>query len=82
MPGCIEHTGVVLQLLKDAKKEKGDMAILWLDLKNAYELIPHNLVEDALKRHHVPQQNHRVHSGLLRRLLNKNSIEEYQISMA
>ena len=28
MPGCIEHTGVVSQLLKDAKKDKGDMVVL------------------------------------------------------
>ena len=53
MPGCIEHMGVVLQLLKDAKKNKGDMNVLWLDLKNAYGSIPHNLVEEAFKRHHV-----------------------------
>ena len=26
MPGCIEHIGVVSQLLKDAKKDQGDMA--------------------------------------------------------
>ena len=32
------------------------MAILWLDLKNAYRSIPHSLVEEALKRHHVPNK--------------------------
>ena len=53
MPGCIEHMGVISQLLKDVKKDKGDMAILWLDLKNAYRLILHSLVEEALKHHHV-----------------------------
>ena len=30
------------------------MAALWLDLKNAYGLIPHCLLEGALKRHNVP----------------------------
>ena len=29
------------------------MAILWLDLRNAYRSIQHSLVEEALKRHHV-----------------------------
>ena len=53
MPGCIEHTGVVSQLLKDRKKDKGDMTVLWLDLKNAYGSISHSLVEEALKRHHA-----------------------------
>ena len=32
------------------------MAILWLDLKNAYRSIPHSLVEEALKCHHVPNK--------------------------
>ena len=56
MPACIEHTGVVSQLLKDTKNDKGDMAVLWLDLKNAYRSIPHSLVEEALKRYHVPNK--------------------------
>ena len=32
------------------------MAVLWLNLKNAYGSIPHSLVEEALKRHHVPNK--------------------------
>ena len=54
MPGCIEHTGVVSQLIREAKENKGNLAVLWLDLANAYGSIPHKLVEEALRRHHVP----------------------------
>ena len=32
------------------------MTVLWLDLKNTYESIPHSLVEETLKRHHVPNK--------------------------
>ena len=32
----------------------GDLVVLWLDLMNAYGSIPHKLVEEALKRYHVP----------------------------
>ncbi|KAI4879743.1 hypothetical protein NFI96_004950, partial [Prochilodus magdalenae] len=39
-PGCIEHTGVVTQLIREAREEKGDLAVLWLDLANAYGLTP------------------------------------------
>ena len=53
-PGCLEHTGVVTQILREAREGKGDLAVLWLDLANAYGSIPHKLVEEALKRHHVP----------------------------
>lgn len=54
VPGCLEHTGVVTQLIREARESKGDLATLWLDLTNAYGSIPHKLVETALTRHHVP----------------------------
>ena len=56
MPGCREYMSVVSKLLKNAKKDKGDMAVLLLDLKNAYGSILHSLGEEALKRHHVPNK--------------------------
>lgn len=30
VPGCLEHSGVVAQLLKEAHEGKGDLAVLWL----------------------------------------------------
>ncbi|XP_029943214.1 uncharacterized protein LOC115385372 [Salarias fasciatus] len=54
VPGCLEHTGVVSQLIREARESRGDLATLWLDLTNAYGSIPHKLVETALTRHHVP----------------------------
>ncbi|XP_061747756.1 uncharacterized protein LOC133545995, partial [Nerophis ophidion] len=54
--GCLEHTGVVTQLIREARKNKGDLAVLWLDLENAYGSIPHKLVEEALNRHHIPKK--------------------------
>ena len=38
----------------DPERGKGDLTVLWLDLANAYGSMPHKLVEEALKRHHVP----------------------------
>ncbi|XP_061878077.1 uncharacterized protein LOC133630482 [Entelurus aequoreus] len=54
--GCLEHTGVVTQLIREARENKGDLAVLWLDLANAYGSIPHKLVEEALNRHHIPKK--------------------------
>ena len=54
MTGCLEHTGVLTQLLREAKECKGDLTVLWLNLANAYGSMPHKLVEESLKRHHVP----------------------------
>ena len=53
-PGFLKHTGVVTQILREAREGRGDLAVLWLDLAIAYGSIPYKLVEEALKRHHVP----------------------------
>lgn len=54
VPGCLEHTGVVTQLIREAREGNGDLAVLWLDLANAYGSIPHKLVEAALDHYHIP----------------------------
>ncbi|XP_053183947.1 LOW QUALITY PROTEIN: uncharacterized protein LOC128367182 [Scomber japonicus] len=54
VPGCLEHTGVVTQLIREAREGKGDLAVLWLDLANAYGSIPHKLVETTLDHHQIP----------------------------
>ncbi|TWW59294.1 hypothetical protein D4764_06G0008240, partial [Takifugu flavidus] len=56
VPGCLEHNGVVTQLIREAHESKGELAVLWLDLTNAYGSIPHKLVELALHLHHVPSK--------------------------
>lgn len=47
---------MVIQLLREAKEGKGDLVVLWLDLVNAYGSIPHKLVEETPRRHHVPNK--------------------------
>lgn len=43
MPGCVEHTGIVTQLIREARENRGDLLVIWLDLANA----PHKLVTTA-----------------------------------
>ena len=52
--GCIEHTGVLTQIIREAKESKGEIAIIWLYLANAYGTVPHKIVELTLERYHVP----------------------------
>lgn len=53
--GCLEHTGVLSQLIQEAKEKKGNfLTVVWLDLANAYRSIPHNLVQVALDHYHIP----------------------------
>ena len=37
--GCIEHNAVVTQLVSEAKQQKGDLTIIWLDLLTYYHSI-------------------------------------------
>ncbi|KAJ3582705.1 hypothetical protein NHX12_000329 [Muraenolepis orangiensis] len=56
MPGCLEHTGVVTQLIREARENKGNLSVLSLDLENAFGSIPHKLVQFTLTKHHVPSR--------------------------
>ena len=54
MAGVWEHTAMVWEGLKDARKRRKSMVVLWLDLANAYGSVPHKLIEFALRRYGVP----------------------------
>jgi hypothetical protein len=54
--GCVEHTSALTQIIQEAKENKGDLAVLWLDLANAYGSIPHKLVQLTLQRYHIPSK--------------------------
>ncbi len=45
---------MVTQLIREARENKGNLSVLWLDLANAYGSIPHKLVELTLTKHHIP----------------------------
>ena len=53
--GCLEHTAILSQLIREAKAGKKNLVITWLDVANAYGSIPHNLIQTALQRAHVPE---------------------------
>ncbi|KAK3509681.1 hypothetical protein QTP70_008422 [Hemibagrus guttatus] len=53
--GCLEHTSIITKIIKDLKKNHGDLAVLWLDLTNAYGTMPHRLVDLTMKTYHVPE---------------------------
>ena len=54
--GCIEHTAILSQLIREAKAEKKGLVVVWLDIANAYGSIPHSLIQLALRRAHVPEE--------------------------
>jgi hypothetical protein len=78
--GCLEHTSIISQLLREAKEEKGDVAIIWLDLANAYGSVPHMLVEDTLGRYHVPDKIRKILQQYYKGLKFRFSVGQYTTS--
>ena len=56
MSGCLEHTAVISQLIREAKEKKGDLVVTWLDIANAYGSLPHGVIMTALQRANVPEE--------------------------
>ena len=54
--GCLEHTALLSQLIQEAKTEKKNLVITWLDISNAYGSIPHKLIIKALESAHVSKE--------------------------
>ena len=52
----MEHSAILSQLIREAKAEKKDLVVTWLDIANAYGSIPHSLILLALRRAHVPEE--------------------------
>lgn len=53
-PECVEHSAVIWEQIQRAKREKGDLHVVWLDLANAYGSVPHQLIEYALDFFYIP----------------------------
>nr|XP_055041026.1 uncharacterized protein LOC129428141 [Misgurnus anguillicaudatus] len=64
--GCLEHTGVLSQLIQEAKEKKGSLTVVWLDFANAYGSIPHNLIQVALDYYHIPHNIKGIITNYLR----------------
>ena len=56
IPGCWEHLSMVWHALKEERARKSNLAVIWLDIANAYGSIPHKLIVFALHRYGVSPQ--------------------------
>ena len=52
IPGYSEHLWMAWHALKEARAQKSNLAVLWLDNANAYGSIPHKVIVFALHRYH------------------------------
>ena len=54
IPGCVEHAFTIWEEIQDAKREKEDLNVVWLDLANAYGSVPHELLMKAMDFFFIP----------------------------
>ena len=47
--GCIEHSTLIFEALKEAKEEYRSICLALLDFANAYGSIRHNLIHFAME---------------------------------
>ena len=52
--GCIEHNQMLWEALKAAFQQRLSICVTWLDLRNAYGSVRHNLIQFALQYYHFP----------------------------
>ena len=53
--GCIEHNLAMEEVIKDAKKQKRTAHITFFDLEDAFGSVPHNLIEESLRKNFLPE---------------------------
>ena len=80
--GCLEHTALLSQLIREAKSEKKNLVVTWLDIANAYGSIPHDVIQKALLKAHVPENTRHLiesyYSDVKIRFTTKNFTTEWQ----
>jgi hypothetical protein len=54
--GCVEHSFMLFEAMKEAKEEQRQIVVSWIDLANAYGSVRHNLVQFAMDWYHVPKR--------------------------
>ena len=53
-PGSLVHTDLVISAFKNTKQYHRSICCAWLDFKNAYGNVMHNLIQFSLRRYHIP----------------------------
>ena len=66
--GCIEHTSLISEVLRDARSHQRSICVSWLDMRNAFNSVRHSLIQFAL-RHYGPVISSNSCLGTMRALL-------------
>ena len=53
--GTLEHTSQMAHIINQARVKQRSLVITLLDLKNAFGEVHHNLIQEVLSYHHIPE---------------------------
>ena len=74
--GCIEHIGVLTQLIREARGNKDDLLVVRLDLTNAYGSMLYKIVEETLKQYHVLEKVRKLIKQYYKQFFMRKIVEE------
>ena len=63
--------------MREANVSKGELAVIWLDLANAYGTVPHKLVELTLERYHAPGKTRALLKDYFDNLLLRFTVKDF-----
>lgn len=76
-PGCVEHTSVIREQIQQARLERSDLHVVWLDVANAYGSVPHQLIDYATEFFHMPGSIMSLVSNYFKDLQMAFSLQEF-----
>ncbi|CAK1604663.1 unnamed protein product [Parnassius mnemosyne] len=62
--GCYEHNFVLQETIQQARRDKGEVVVAWLDLASAFNSVPHSSIHRALEQHGMPAKVRNVIDSL------------------
>ena len=77
--GTYEHTCQLAQIIRNAKLKQRTLIVTFLDLKNAFGEVHHNLIMEILKYHHMPNDVQNMISDLYGNFTTRIACKDYII---
>jgi hypothetical protein len=75
--GCVEHSFMLFEAMKEAKEEQRQIVVSWIDLANAYGSVRHNLIQFAMEWFHVPKEIQKLIFNYYEKLMAKVKTKEW-----
>ena len=80
IPGVLEHTYHMTEVLRNAREHQRSICVSWLDLKNAFGSVGHNVIDFTLEWYHWPEPVRKVIHSYYKELYVQVQTKQYSTS--